>query len=153
MTTTHNHVGRAALALAALILLAASCAEAPPDSSDDPPAPPSATQEATEVVPTPTAAEALRAFTFCDRLLATASMLWGQSPDVIYSGDPRITGNIEDGDYVRILTPNANPDGAIRVKVFPHDGRAVGNTDDQVWIDWRELIRFRLDQVMFTCQD
>ena len=80
-------------------------------------------------------------------------MLWGQSPDVIYSGDPRITGNIEDGDYVRILTPNPNPDGAIRVKIFPHDGRAVGNTDDQVWINWRELIRFRLDQVMFTCQD
>ena len=35
--------------------------------------------------------------------------------------------------------------GVVSVKVFPHDGRAVGNTNDQVWIDWKGLTQNRLD--------
>ena len=45
--------------------------------------------------------------------------------------------------------PNAN--GEVRVKVFPHDGRAVGKSDDQVWISWEEITRNRLDLFAFRC--
>lgn len=101
---------------------------------------------------TPTVEEALARFIACDRLRANMSMLWGQAPGVIYSGDPAVTGDIEEGDYVRFLMAEPTDAGAIRVKVFPHDGRAVGNSNDQVWIDWNGLVQFRLDQVMFICE-
>ena len=103
-------------------------------------------------IPTPTADEALSAFVLCDRLRANLSMLWGQAPGIIYSGDPRVTGEVEEGDYVRFLMSEPNANGEIRIKVFPHDYRAVGNSNDQVWIDWDGLLQFRLDQVMFTCE-
>ena len=105
------------------------------------------------VIPTLTAEDSLQQFVLCDRLVAKKSMLWGQAPGVIYSGNPQITGNIEPGDYVRLLIPSPNADGALRVKVFPHDERVVGKTNDQVWIDWEELTRYRLDREMFTCED
>ena len=57
------------------------------------------------------------------------------------------------GDYIQILTGNPTGDGLLRVKVYPHDGRAVGKSDDRVWIDWGSLLRYRLDRVMFTCED
>ena len=105
------------------------------------------------VIPTLTAEESLQQFVLCDRLVAKKSMLWGQAPGVIYSGNPQITGNIEPGDYVRLLMPNPNADGALRIQVFPHDERVVGKTNNQVWIDWEELTRYRLDREMFTCED
>ena len=37
--------------------------------------------------------------------------------------------------------------------MFPHDERVVGKTNNQVWIDWEELTRYRLDREMFTCED
>ena len=77
----------------------------------------------------------------------------GQSPATIYSGDPRFKGKIVPGDFVRLLMPKPDDDGHIRVKVFPHDFRAVGQTDDQVWIDWAELTRFRLESAMFECEE
>ena len=75
------------------------------------------------MIPTLTAQESLQQFVLCDRLVAKKSMLWGQAPGVIYSGNPQITGNIEPGDYVRLLMPNPNADGALRIQVFPHDER------------------------------
>ena len=105
------------------------------------------------VIPTLTAEESLQQFVLCDRLVAKKSMLWGQAPGVIYSGNPQITGNIEPGDYVRLLMPNPNADGALRIQVFPHDERVVGKTNNQVWIDWEELTLYRLDREMFTCED
>ena len=104
------------------------------------------------VTPTLTAEESLQQFVLCDRLVANKSVLWGQAPGVIYSGNPQITGNIEAGDYVRLLM-NPNADGVLRVKVFPHDDRVVGKSNNQVWIDWEELTRYRLDRAMFTCED
>ena len=105
------------------------------------------------VIPTLTAAESLQQFVLCDRLVAKKSMLWGQAPGVIYSGNPQITGNIEPGDDVRFLMPSLNADGVIRIKVLPHDDRVVGKSNNQVWIDWEELTRYRLDREMFTCED
>ena len=105
------------------------------------------------MIPTLTAQESLQQFVLCDRLVAKKSMLWGQAPGVIYSGNPQITGNIEPGDYVRLLMPNPNADGALRIQVFPHDERVVGKTNNQVWIDWEELTRYRLGREMFTCED
>ena len=105
------------------------------------------------VIPTLTAEESLQQFVLCDRLLAKKSMLWGQAPGVIYSGNPQITGMIEPGDYVRFLMPSPNADGVIRIKVFPHDERVVGKTNNQVWISWVGLTRYRLDRDVFTCED
>ena len=105
------------------------------------------------VIPTLTAEESLQQFVFCYRLLAEKSMLWGQVPVVIYSGNPQITGRIEPGDYVLFLMSSPNADGVIRIKVFPHDERVVGKTNNQVWIDWVGLTRYRLDREMFTCED
>ena len=102
-------------------------------------------------VATPTANELLREFVLCDRLKANLGLLWGQTPNAIYSGDPRISGRIVQGDYVQILMGNPTEDGYLRVQVYPHDRRVVGD-DGQVWIDWRELIRFRADRLMFTCE-
>ena len=104
------------------------------------------------VIPTLTAEESLQQFVLCDRLVAKMSMLWGQAPGVIYSGNPQITGMIEPGDYVRFLTP-PTADGVIRIKVFPHDERVVGKSNNQVWISWVGLTRYRLDREMFTCED
>ena len=101
---------------------------------------------------TPTAAESLREFVLCNRLRAEMSVRWGQAPGVVYSTDPRVSGEIEAGDYVQFLMASPTADGMIRVKVHPHDGRAVGNTNDQVWINWAGLLRFRLDRLLFTCE-
>ena len=82
-------------------------------------------------------------------------MTWGQAPGVIYSGNPLVSGQIEPGDYVRFLMSEPRDDGLLRIKVFPHDGRAVGKSNDQVWIDWNVLAGYgvRLDRQMFTCED
>ena len=39
-------------------------------------------------------------------------MKWGQAPGLVaYSGDPSVSGDLEEGDYIRILTPTPNDDG------------------------------------------
>ncbi|MCY3656221.1 MAG: hypothetical protein OXG95_06375 [Chloroflexi bacterium] len=130
----------------------------------EPPAPPTATATARPTAtptpepqtPTPTSTptpdEALRAFTFCDRLRVDLGMMWGQAPGLAYRGDPRTSGSLEEGDYIRVLTP-PNADGEIRVQVYPHDGRAVGNASDRVWISWAQLLPHRLDQIALVCED
>ncbi len=107
---------------------------------------------APEPAPDPTFEESYQEFVVCNRLLAESSMQWGQAPGVIYSGNPQVTGQIQAGDYIRFLTAPTS-EGVIRVKVFPHDGRAVGKSNDQVWLDWEGLRQFRLDRLMFTCED
>ena len=102
-------------------------------------------------VGTPTVEENFRAFLFCERLRVDASMLWGQAPGTIYDDDPRTSGRLQEGDYIRLLM-EPNQDGLLRIKVFPHDNRTVGNSNDQVWIDWRSLIQHRLDTVAFVCE-
>ena len=57
------------------------------------------------------------------------------------------------GDYISILTPDPTADGMIRVKVYPHDYRQVGQTNDQVWIYWEGLALFRLWHLAFDCED
>ena len=97
--------------------------------------------------------EALFDFVLCDRLRANLLMKWGQIPDLIYSDDPNVSGDIEPGDYVMFLMPEPDADGSIYIKVDPHDNRAVGGAGNRVWIDWAGLVQFRLDQEMFTCKD
>ena len=102
---------------------------------------------------TPTVEESLLEFVLCDNLRVTGNTLWGQSPEAINSGDPRITGRLEEGDYIQLLM-SSPVDGNLRVKVYPHDYRVVGKTDDQVWIDWQwTLVPHRLDRLAFTCED
>ena len=109
-----------------------------------------------EPTPTPTVDEALRAFLLCERLRLNEEVYWGISPTTLQNLDPRFSGTLEPGDYVRILTPESN-NGAIRVKVYPHDLRSVNSeSNDQVWIDWDILVlqpEYRLDQLVFTCED
>ena len=120
-----------------------------PTSSTAPAPPPAtATQEHT-----PTPEEALRAFVFCERLRVDLGMMWGQAPSLAYRGDPRTSGSLEEGDYIRVLTPTPNADGEIRVEVFPHDYRTVGNASDRVWISWAQLLPHRLDQIALVCED
>ena len=80
-------------------------------------------------------------------------MRWGQAPGLVYSDDPNVTGQVEIDDRIQILTPDPNEHGEIRVKVFPHDGRTVGKTDNSVWISWEAATRFRLDLQAFTCEN
>ena len=111
--------------------------------------------EPTAVAPTatPTDEESLQQFVLCSRLVANKQMRWGQAPGTIYSDNPNVWGYIEAGDYIQVLTPRPTGEGVIRVKVDPHDGREVGRSDGQVWIDWAGLELFRLDLVAFTCED
>lgn len=113
---------------------------------------PTAQAEPTPEV-TPTVKEFLFDMAVCDRIRFEGSMLWGQAPGVIYSGDPRITGRLETGDYLRFLMPEPNADGEIRIQVYPHDYRTVGQTDNRVWIDYGSLIQYRLELLTFICED
>ena len=123
-------------------------AQAQPTRPQDPPPTSVPTTSAT-----PTVEEALFDFVLCDRLKANLLMSWGQVPDLIYSDDPKVSGDIEPGDNVRFLMPEPDASGSIWIEVFPHDERAVGNAGNTVWIDWDALVPFRLDQEMFTCED
>ena len=106
--------------------------------------------------PTPTVEEALKALVFCEKLVLKEEIYWGISPSTLANLDPRFSGTLEPGDYIRILTPESS-DGAIRIKVYPHDLRAVSSqSNDQVWIDWDILFvspDHRIDQLIFTCED
>ena len=106
--------------------------------------------------PTPTVEQALKAFLFCERLRLNEETYWGISPSTLQNLDPRFSGTLEPGDYIRILTPESN-NGAIRVKVYPHDLRSVNReSNDRVWIDWDILVlqpEYRFDQLVFTCED
>ena len=126
-------------------------AQQTPTSTPVPTATTAPTLSATDA--TPTYEEALLEFLVCDRLVANLSMRWGQAPGTIYSDDPRVSGDIEPGDYVRLLMPEPDSEGFMRVKVFSHDGRAVGKTDDSVWINWGQFEPYRTDLLMFTCED
>ena len=94
----------------------------------------------------------LTALIYCDRVRLEARMYWGQAPGLVYSGDPRVSGQLQQGDYIRFITSEPNEHGELRVKVFPHDGRAVGKTNDQVWISWETVTQYRLDLVVFKCE-
>ena len=122
-----------------------------------PPVSSTATAEPTALTrPTPTVKQALKALIFCDRVRLNAEIYWGVSPITLQNLDPRFSGTLEPGDYIRILTPESK-NGAIRVKVYPHDFRSVSNqSDDEVWIDWDILVlqpEHRFDQLIFTCED
>ena len=133
-------------------LLAAACPpldELPPTAM--PPTGPRATAASptpTAQLATPTAAESLRQLIACDRLQARLGLGWGLTPAAVYAGDPRRSGRIVPGDYVRILS-GAPEDGHLHIDLYPHDGTEVR----QVWIDWRQLTMFRADLRMFRCLD
>ena len=90
-------------------------------------------------------------FVLCDEIRLTKTILWGQAPGRAYSGDPRVSGRLEIGDRIRILTPNPR-DGEVRVQVHPHDSRSVGNTANRVWISWDEIEQAGPENV-FVCQN
>ena len=106
-------------------------------------------------VATPTFDEYLRSLILChNKVKVMSGITWGQAPDTIYSDDPRVTGRLEEGDYIQILTPQLNEYGEIRVKVYPHDNRTVGKTDNQVWIHWGQLdTQYRFDLIGFVCEE
>ncbi len=129
-----------------LIVFMASCA-----SGSGPSPATSESRQPTSTAPVPTKNDALTELTTCERVLAKKSMLWGQSPGVIHSGNPSITGRLQPGDYVQILTPK-NAGGAVRVLVYPHDNRTVGNSGNKVWIDWASLELTDSEYWMFECE-
>ena len=82
----------------------------------------------------------LREFAQADYLKIKRRMLWGQAPAVIYNNDPRTSGGIKPGDFVKILTPNPI-NGKVRIQVYPYDYRQIGKSKGRVWIDWEDLVR------------
>ena len=143
-------IGFAAL----LMALACTVPDAAPTSQNAPPAP--MPEPTLAPPPTPTVEQALKAFILCERLRLNEETYWGISPSTLQNLDPRFSGTLEPGDYIRILTPESN-NGALRVKVYPHDLRSVSSeSNDQVWIDWDILVlqpEYRFDQLVFTCED
>ena len=133
-------------------VVADAVATVEPEPEPEPTPEPEPVSEPEEPERIPTVEDSFQEFLLCHRLRAEMGAQWGQAPGVIYSDDPRVTGQIEPGDYVRFLTPPTS-EGVIRVQVYPHDGRAVGKTDDQVWLDWDGLILNRLDRLLFTCEE
>ena len=81
-----------------------------------------------------TAEEALQQFVRCDRLLAKKSMLWASPRGYIQWQSP----NHGKDRAWRLCTVSdaTNCDGVIRIKVFPHDDRVVGKSNNRVWISW-----------------
>ena len=130
----------------------------PAPTPEPTPTPPPTTESIVEPTPTPTVDQALKAFILCERLRLNEETYWGISPSTLQNLDPRFSGTLEPGDYIRILTPESN-NGAIRVKVYPHDLRSVNKeSKDRVWIDWDVLVlqpEYRVDilQLVFTCED
>ena len=114
---------------------------------------PTETAQEPSATVTPTVEEVLSAYVGCERLRVKEELSWGQAPGVVEGGDPRVTGKLMAGDYIRILTPDPTADGMIRVKVYPHDNRTVGRTDDKVWIYYEGLTLFRLEHLAFECED
>ena len=101
---------------------------------------------------TPTVEEVLLEFLLCERLRVNLYMDWGQAPGTITSNNPDISGRLEPGDYIRLLMPQPDEERRIRVEVFPHDGRAVGRTDNMVWISWYSFYAVRNEHTIFTCE-
>ena len=90
-------------------------------------------------------------FVLCDGIRLTKAISWGQAPGRADSGDPRVSGQLEIGDRIHILTPNPR-DGEVRVQVYTHDSRSVGNTADRVWISWDKIDQAGPENVL-VCQD
>ena len=111
---------------------------------------PTATLEGTA---TPTVEEVLQEFVLCNSLRVNLYTDWGQAPHTITSDDPSISGELEPGDYIRLLMPRPDEERRMRVEVYPHDGRAVGRTDNMVWISWYGFYASRTEHVAFTCED
>ena len=123
------------------------------DSEPEPTAEPTAsTAPTTAPLSTLPATDILRDLVACERLIVNLEIRWGQTPETVYMEDDSISGNLEPGDIVRILTPQPHENGAIRVQVEPHDGRAVGRTDNQVWVDWGTSASLGIEGAMFTCE-
>lgn len=116
------------------------------------PAAPTPELQTTATPETLSAAEHLKSLVMCNGVTVLASMYWGQAPGLAYAGDPTTSGQLQEGDVIRFLMGEPNENGEVRVKVFPHDGRAVGKSDDQVWINWETLTGHRLDLYAFRCQ-
>ena len=85
------------------------------------------------------------------RVVVKAPIRWGQSPSLAraerfddkhptkFHADELkgIRGTLHPGDRVQMLIgPEPKSGDPIRVQVFPHDGRKVGNSQNRVWIRW-----------------
>ncbi len=121
-----------------------------PQPTESPTATPEPTPTATPE--TLSAAEHLKSLVVCGRVTVLASMYWGQAPGLAYAGNPATSGQLQQDDVIQFLMSEPNANGEVRVKVFPHDGRAVGKTNDQVWISWVTISLNRLDLFAFRCE-
>ena len=110
------------------------------------------TESPTAKPETLSAADHLKSLVVCGRVTVLASMYWGQAPGLAYAGNPATSGQLQQDDVIQFLMSEPNADGEVRVKVFPHDGRAVGKTDNQVWISWEAVSRNRIDLFAFRCE-
>ena len=124
-----------------------------------------------KMTPTPTPSvsnteERLLELYACRRVRSFASLPWMQTYDATLSDDPRLQGSpseeahklyttreIEIEDRFRVLSRKPT-NAKILVKVYPHDGRTVGQNDNMVWIEWTPRVTtYRFDLRGFACEE
>lgn len=135
------------------ITMFTSCSEAQqtpePTAAPTPTTPPTPVSTDTPLpigTATPTINEVIQEFLLCDSLLVNTYIDWGQAPGTIISDDPAVSGQLEPGDHVKLLMPSPDAERRMRVEVYPHDGRAVGKTNNRVWVSWYAFYATRLEK-------
>ncbi len=96
----------------------------------------------------------LQLLQLCDRVKLQRPQLWAVSPAAYASRDPGLSGDLEVGDYLDIITPEPNEDGLIQVQVFTHDSRKLEGTGDEanVWIEWERIEAADSIESVFECE-
>ena len=90
----------------------------------------------------------------CDRVKLNRPQLWAVSPAAYASRDPGLSGDLEVGDYLDIITPEPNEDGLIQVQVSTHDSRKLEGAGDEprVWIEWGRIEAAGSIESVFECE-
>ena len=148
----------AAFSILLLVAIISGNEEETPAVSQEPTKKPTATSTMPPpedtATPSPTATRVVPVdFVLCERLRVNYSMDWGQAPLTIFSDNPDISGELQPGDHIRLISSDVDERGHIWVQVYPQDGRAVGRTDDRVWIAWYSFWVDRDIHETFTCED
>ena len=96
----------------------------------------------------------LQLLQLCDRVKLKRPQLWAVSPAAYASRDPGLSGDLEVGDYLDIITPEPSEDGLIQVQVSTHDSRRLEGTGDEarVWIEWARIEAADSIESVFECE-
>ncbi len=96
----------------------------------------------------------LRILQLCERVRLKRPQLWAVSPAAYWSRDPGLSGDLEIGDYLNIITLEPNDDGLIQIQVSTHDSRKLEGIGDEatVWIEWGRIEAADSIDSVFECE-